>query len=1139
MKQQNIASLYNIKNRFLRSINLQRDFNDTSSLSSYVLTDHALECLNRISEGTKKHSSQRAWRITGDYGSGKSNFALFLAHWLYDDEKELPSQIKKQLNAEGISKNDNKYFPLLLTGAREPMGLAILKTLMLALSELSQASSLQEKIERAINKTAVNDSDVINYLLEANKHINSLGYDGLILIIDELGKFLEYAALYPEEQDIYLMQELAETASGSNNNTMFIVGILHQGFSAYADTLSQTSQHEWEKVAGRYDEILFNQPLEQLAYLINSALGLKSNELSTKTIDLYKKWMEFFISKGWYGNSVGIKSLSDISTKIYPLHPGVFPVVVDAFRRFGQNERSLFSFLLSNDPHGLQDFSLSEDISKIYRLHNLYDYIKINFGHKLHAQSYRSYWHVIDSLIDSFLGESELEIQILKTIGIINLLDNNRFIASKETITCALDGISVYSKSIIEEALDKLSRVQRVIYHRGRSGGYCLWPHTSVNLEAAYQKAQDEVGKIKRASEYIKSSLVPRPIVARRHYIQTGNLRTFNLKYCLTDEFNSVIKKLDGSVDGYIVIPLCETTEEHKKCTRIAKQITNKENLLIAVPKPLNALSSLIKEVRSWQYVEQNTFELNSDSYACEEVKRQQKNALNNLEHRLENFVNVKHFTLKKSLQWFRKGELQKIQNGRDLLSKLSDYSDAIYNKSPQIKNELVNRKKISSAAAGARMRLITGILENPNEYRLGLEPEKTPPEIAIYLSLISNGGLHKKNGDKWEFNLPSKENDACNLLPSFKKIEELLKKNSDSKVTVSDIYSALKEFPYGVRDGVIPIILAVYYSIHENDIAVYDEGSFLKKIRQQEFLRLSKAPENFEFQYCSIEGVRAELFNKMLDILKISNKRQQPNLLDVVKPLCIFVAGLSDYVRKTKRLSDRTILIRDAILNAKEPITLLFNDLPLACGLAPISPGNAQNKNNEDFIQILKESLDELKFCYHSLRDRIKESLTANFEYKNDFNEFRISIAERAQVVLLSVIEPQIKAFSFRLFDDSLAEGEWLESVGAFVTSKTPERWTDVDEDKFFHELPILVQRFKNIESIAFDDNKNSKTKSNGCKISMTKSTGEELNQVLYYTEEELKSLGQLQKQMATLIAKNPKLGVIAASQEIWKRLS
>ena len=74
------ADLFQIQRRFLRSAHLERDFRDPSALEGYVVTRHITENLTRISDGLSPKSGQHAWRITGDYSSGKSSFALLLAH---------------------------------------------------------------------------------------------------------------------------------------------------------------------------------------------------------------------------------------------------------------------------------------------------------------------------------------------------------------------------------------------------------------------------------------------------------------------------------------------------------------------------------------------------------------------------------------------------------------------------------------------------------------------------------------------------------------------------------------------------------------------------------------------------------------------------------------------------------------------------------------------------------------------------------------------------------------------------------------------------------------------------------------------------------------------------------------------------
>ena len=50
-----------------------------------------------------------------------------------------------------------------------------------------------------------------------------------------------------------------------------LLGLLHQGFHAYAENLPSAVRHEWEKVAGRFDEIVFDQPLAHTAALVSGA----------------------------------------------------------------------------------------------------------------------------------------------------------------------------------------------------------------------------------------------------------------------------------------------------------------------------------------------------------------------------------------------------------------------------------------------------------------------------------------------------------------------------------------------------------------------------------------------------------------------------------------------------------------------------------------------------------------------------------------------------------------------------------------------------------------------------------------------------------------------------------------------------
>src|SRR4029077_1885327 len=102
--------------------------------------------------------------------------------------------------------------------------------------------------------------------------------------------------------------------------------------------------------------------------------------------------------------------------RLYPPHPPVLPALMRTFRRFGQNERSLFSFLLSNEPFGLQAFSeRPREDGELYRLHDFYDYVRANFGHRLAVQSHRGHWNLIESVVESFATEDTVPLNLLKT----------------------------------------------------------------------------------------------------------------------------------------------------------------------------------------------------------------------------------------------------------------------------------------------------------------------------------------------------------------------------------------------------------------------------------------------------------------------------------------------------------------------------------------------------------------------------------------------------------------------------------------------------------------------------------------------------------------------------------------------------
>ena len=211
--------------------------------------------------------------------------------------------------------------------------------------------------------------------------------------------------------------------------------------------------------------------------------------------------------------------------------------------------------------------------SGFFRIHHLYDYVATNFGHRLGSQSYRSQWNHIDSLVRSFASSNETDLAVLKTVGFLNLIDSPELAPTEDAIVFAVADGTERAKATVRATLERLHRDRHVLYSRGKLAGYCLWSHTSVNLDVAYEEAGRATVNGRRVVAWVKEHLEGRPLVARRHYIQTGTLRSFDVAYCDVQDLVQQASAPLGDADGRILIPLCETMQDARTAETVARSL--------------------------------------------------------------------------------------------------------------------------------------------------------------------------------------------------------------------------------------------------------------------------------------------------------------------------------------------------------------------------------------------------------------------------------------------------------------------------------------------------------------------------------------------------------------------------------------
>ncbi len=367
---------------FQRSARIDSKIQD-GFIENYIFHNTSRNILNRIALSYDQ-SNQGSLTLTGPYGTGKSSLALFFNALVHKDKniQNLASKRAKLTKKDKFNEvflEKGKWFCITIIGVKLDANELIAASIDQAIEE----NWIDKKIPSPLTtKTKPRTEHIIKKLNSIVAELNKKNY-GLLLVIDEMGRLLEFAS--NTGGDLNLFQEIAENFSNNKlNNTgkNLFLGILHQPFEEYASSLGRTVQEDWQKIQGRFEDIPFSIGADESIFLIAKAIKKKNklSEIADKKINRVTKSVIRTIQRSKVSNDEN--SLENSLINCFPLNPIVSMLLGPISRnRFGQNERSIFTFLNSGEPHGLIHFLRNNNTDKgnLYGLDNLFDYLQSNF----------------------------------------------------------------------------------------------------------------------------------------------------------------------------------------------------------------------------------------------------------------------------------------------------------------------------------------------------------------------------------------------------------------------------------------------------------------------------------------------------------------------------------------------------------------------------------------------------------------------------------------------------------------------------------------------------------------------------------------------------------------------------------------
>ncbi|RRJ84379.1 hypothetical protein [Aestuariirhabdus litorea] len=1067
-----IEQKVSVNTHYTRSVNLERDASSVEVVKAYIPTSRALRTFAKVADGFHSKQAPRAWSWVGPYGSGKSTASVFLGRLLANPENDAAkvaykvlAESDKELAQKFASATEGSagYLQILITGSPEPMAKRLLKGFASAASAFwssrpGRPPAIVKSLEQLADEENPKTSDIIAAVDGLQAALGNSSCAGVVLVIDELGKFLEYEARHYGANDIYLLQALAEHACRGHSVNLMLFVLLHQSFEQYAKGLGESLKNEWSKVQGRFEEVPFLEASEQVLRVVSAAFNYTMNEAEHKLIETaVEKVVAVLDKQDALPGAMTAQETVNLFSSCYPLHPISALLLPLLCQKIAQNERTLFSYLGSHEEFGLQDMLLKlESVGDFIYPHHIYDYFITNQSSALGDYMTHRRWAEVVTAVERLGNVDKSDINLLKTIGILNIIGSKGgFKPSKALLQACMPESNRFSKSI------KVLEGQSVVNFRRYSGEYRVWQGSDFDLEEALQEELSNLGEFSLVEELNRSKVMV-PVVARRYTIKNGTLRYFTPCFVDASSFKKVPVKTDQPRIIYFLAAGQDDEKIFQSCAR--EYFSNLD--VVALCLNGSQLREAVAESQALRRVGIARQELNSDPVAKREYEDRLSAAQLAEDKLLQSLTDMPQ-----DARWYYKGEEYEVDNKRQFQVFLSLVLEKVYDKAPALYNELMNRDNPSSQAVAARNKLLYAMLTRPTETDLGIE--KFPPEKAVYRSLLKITGLHKREavaGD-WSF-APAPQDgrsDKSNLRHAWAEIERFLDSTESEARSFIALNETLMAPPYGLKAGVLPILYFAAYLTYQHEIAVYESRRYRAYFTQEMIERFVKRPDEFQIQRFRIEGMRASIFEQYGKVIHGDTKKKH-SLLELAKPLATFMGQLPEYTQKTKRgLSKKALDVRVAFNLAKSPETLLFEALPKALGYSAVS-GSESNEKLECFSSDLTAVLRELRDHYGALVSTQRQLLAQAFNINPSTNlsDLRRIISGNCHGLEAYTVDTQgLRAFIMRVNKAEGSDEEWLENILIFLGHKPSAKWLDADQDAAEYRLTDFSRRVIDLEKL------------------------------------------------------------------------
>lgn len=330
------------------------------------------------------------------------------------------------------------------------------------------------------------------------------------------------------------------------------------------------------------------------------------------------------------------------------------------------------------------------------------------------------------------------------------------------------------------------------------------------------------------------------------------------------------------------------------------------------------------------------------------------------------------------------------------------------------------------------------------------LKLEKMPPTLTkaircLARHLLEGESLKENSTESYLYKELLVDGASCCGIKN--EIEKFLLQGK--KVKLTDLFD--KFMSYGLTKSIVGILLLDVLAKNKNILAVYEKLQFQLKLNQLMFDRMLFCPQNFEIQKTVMDD-----YPILSSISKVLSDRPTNNILDITKTLIYYIRELEKYTMNTERLSKKTIRFRNVIVNAKDPISLFYRDIP------KVLVGKLLPDCSKEFLEYYKSSIFELKNATQNMIVEINDFFLQSFK-----SDSRKQLAERFLAVDEFIGEKELRILFNNVVEKDADDILWINRIATFINkSRVPKDWSDEDVADFKVKVKELALKFYALEA-------------------------------------------------------------------------